>query len=222
MSTPYGGNDPQQWGQQPYGSGAPSGGFPQQQPGYGAQPPQYGQQPPPGYGQPPQYGQQPGYGYPQQPGQGQPGQPQYGAPGYPQQPGYPPQQGYGPPGQFGYGQQPGAYPPPDGGGKSGKGLWLIIGGVVVVIALAAVALFVWPGWAQAGKTFDSERMQTDVQRVLVENYQIEGVESVSCPSGQKIEQGVTFTCEATIGGQPKQIPITVTGRGNEYEVGMPQ
>ncbi|WAL63306.1 DUF4333 domain-containing protein [Amycolatopsis cynarae] len=61
MSTPYGGNEPPQWGQAPQ---------PQQSPGYGQQPPpspqygqQYGQQPP-GFGQPTQ--QQP---YPQQYGQ---------------------------------------------------------------------------------------------------------------------------------------------------------
>ncbi|TNC25450.1 DUF4333 domain-containing protein [Amycolatopsis alkalitolerans] len=69
MSTPYGGNDPQQWGQQPYPQQPPqgyppSGGFPAQG---------YPQQPPPQYGQ---YPQQPGY----------PPQQQYQQPYYGQQP----------------------------------------------------------------------------------------------------------------------------------------
>ncbi len=130
MSTPYGGNDPQQqpqWGQQPGygeqpgGTQPPSG--PQQQPQWGQQPqydpsqtqqqqPQWGQQPAP-Y-DPSQ--QQPGY--PQQqpghdPSQTQQQQPQWGQqpPQYGQQPGYPqtgPQQQPGYP-QSGPQQQPG-YP----------------------------------------------------------------------------------------------------------------
>ncbi|AUI58811.1 DUF4333 domain-containing protein [Amycolatopsis sp. BJA-103] len=107
MSTPYGGNDPQQqpqWGQQP---------------GYGEQP--GGAQPPSGPQQQPQWGQQPQY----DPSQTQQQQPQWGQqpapydpsqqqPGYPQQqPGYDPSQTQQQP-QWGqqppqYGQQPG-YP----------------------------------------------------------------------------------------------------------------
>lgn len=76
MSTPYGGNDPQQWGQAPqqppqgYPHQPQSGGFPA--PGY--PPPQYRQYPPQGYpNQQQPYGQQ----YPQQ-------QPYYGqqSPGF--------------------------------------------------------------------------------------------------------------------------------------------
>jgi len=133
MSTPYGGNDPQQqpqwgqqpgYGQQPGGAQPPSG--PQQQPQWGQQPqydpsqtqqqqPQWGQQPAP-Y-DPSQ--QQPGYPQqdPSQTQQQQPQQwgqqPQYGQqPGYPQsgpqqQPGYPQS---GPQQQPQYGQQqPGQY-----------------------------------------------------------------------------------------------------------------
>jgi len=126
MSTPYGGNDPQQpqYGQQPGGAYPPSG--PQEQPQWGQQqqpppdpnqqqqwgqpqqpqqPQQWGQQPggytppqQPQWGQqPPPYGQQPGGGYPQS---GPQQQPQYG-----QQPGgaYPQS---GPQQQPQYGQQP--------------------------------------------------------------------------------------------------------------------
>ncbi|KZB88081.1 DUF4333 domain-containing protein [Amycolatopsis regifaucium] len=135
MSTPYGGNDPQQqpqwgqqpgYGQQPGGTQPPSG--PQQQPQWGQQPqydpsqtqqqqPQWGQQPAPydpsqqqpGY---PQSGpqQQPGY----DPSQTQQQQPQWGQQqGYPQsgpqqQPGYP-QSGPQQQPQYGQPQQQGQY-----------------------------------------------------------------------------------------------------------------
>ncbi|WP_328616301.1 DUF4333 domain-containing protein [Amycolatopsis sp. NBC_00355] len=116
MSTPYGGNDPQQpqYGQQPGGAYPPSG--PQEQPQWGQQQPQQPpydpNQPQQPWGQPQQpqqpqqWGQQPGgYTPPQQPQWGQ--QP----PPYGQQPGggYPQS---GPQAQPGYGQQPpgGQYP----------------------------------------------------------------------------------------------------------------
>lgn len=80
MSTPYGGNDPQQWGQQPQHGQEPGGAYP---------PPPSGPQQQPGYGQDPAQ-QQPGYG--QDPAQQQ--QQQWGQqpPAYGQQPGYPQQQ----------------------------------------------------------------------------------------------------------------------------------
>jgi hypothetical protein len=214
MSTPYGGNDPQQWGQQPYGSGTPAGGFPGQQPGYGQQPqygrPDYGQQPGPGQGGP---------GY-EQPGYGQPayGQPQYGqGAGYPQQPQYGQQpQQYGQPG---YGQQQYGQPG-DGGKKSNKGLWIAIAAVVVVIGVLAVLLFVAPGWA-VRTTFDNTQMEQDVARVLG-GYDIGQVESVSCPSGQEVTDGATFQCQAVVDGQQRSIPITVKGSDGDYQVGYPQ
>ncbi|WP_216204711.1 DUF4333 domain-containing protein [Amycolatopsis aidingensis] len=228
MSTPYGGNDPQQWGQQPYGSGdpsgPPSGGFPgQPQPGYGQ--PGYGQpgqpgQPPPGYGQQPGYGQPPGYGQQPPPGYPQQQPPGYGQPPYGQQP--PP--GYGQPGQFDYGQQPYGQPPGGQPGKSNKGLWFTIGGVVVVIALAAVALFVWPGWAMPGKTFDNAAMERDIQNLISDNYPVQGaVESVSCPADQPVKEGHTFECDITIGGQQQKVSITVVDEAEgKYEVAMPK
>ncbi|MFF5987395.1 DUF4333 domain-containing protein [Prauserella flavalba] len=225
MSTPYGGNDPQQWGQQPP-SGTPSGGFPSQG-GYGQQP-QYGQQP--GYGQQPQYPQQPGYGqqpqYGQAPGYGQPQQPQYG-----QQPGYDPaqygqqQNPYGQqpqygqpqqPGQFDYGQQAPFGAPPEK--KSGKGLWIGLGALVVVVAAAAVVLFWIPG-ILVSKVFDNQTMQNDIQRVLTDSYGVENVESVSCPSDQPVEVDSTFQCDVTVGGEQQAVTIKVKSEDGHYEVG---
>ncbi|MDV6013999.1 DUF4333 domain-containing protein [Haloechinothrix sp. LS1_15] len=269
MSTPYGGNDPQQWGQQPYGDetqgGPPSGGFPapgqwgQQQPGYGQQqwgyPPgqpdqgqQYGY---PGHGQQ-QWGQQPPGGYPGQPGQpgrpgypGQPGQPgqqgQQGQPGqapgqppYPQQGGQPPQQDphqgtyqYGayqqpPVGYPGQGQPyPGDVEGDSGGKKPNLALW--IGIIILVVLLGTIAFlgFVAPGWFTA-TVFDHEEMETGVQGVLTEQYQIDGVDSVTCPEGQDVTVDHSFECTAVIEGEERSVPITVTSEDGNYEVGMPE
>jgi hypothetical protein len=217
MSTPDGGDDPQQWGQQPqYG----------QQPG-GAYPPSGPQQQP--YGQPPQYPQQPHY--PQQPQD--PQQPQWGQqpPTYGQQPGYPLQQPpdgayppswpqqqpmYGQPGQFNYGQPPGA--PTEK--KSQKGLRTGIGAALVVIAAVAVLGFVTPGFFLT-KVFDNQAMQTDVSKILTQNYQIPGVGNVSCPAQQAVTDGNAFDCTVTVAGTPKRVPIKVLGADGRYEVGAP-
>ncbi|QFU90616.1 DUF4333 domain-containing protein [Amycolatopsis sp. YIM 10] len=247
MSTPYGGNDPQQWAQQQpgYGGGAPqgtpSGGFPAQppqQPGYpqqGGYPqqPAYDPNQPQGYPpQQPQYGQQPG-GYPQQqpgydPGQQQqqqqpydPNQQQYGQ----QQPGYPqtgPQPQYGQTAQYDFQQQQG-YPgqQPEVRKKSGKGLWIGLG-AVVVIALVAVALLVWPAPFNK-KVFDNVAMQDAVKKVLTDNYQVQGVEGVTCPESKEVKNGTGFDCEAKIGGDTKTVPIKVVNEEDgTYEVGTPK
>ncbi|WP_037319774.1 DUF4333 domain-containing protein [Amycolatopsis orientalis] len=262
MSTPYGGNDPQQqpqwgqqpgYGQQPGGAQPPSG--PQQQPQWGQQPqydpsqtqqqqPQWGQQPAPydpaqqqpGY---PQSGpqQQPGYDpsqtQQQQPQWGQ--QPQYGQqPGYPQsgpqqQPGYPqsgpqqqPQYGGQQPGQYDYGQ--GQFQGTQGEAqdkpKSKKGLFIGIGALVVIIAAVGVLGFVTPGWFNT-QVFNNTQMQTDVQKLLTETYQIPNVSAVSCPAGKEVKDGVKFTCTATIDGKPQEVPITVKGDTGNYEVSPP-
>ncbi|WP_033260673.1 DUF4333 domain-containing protein [Amycolatopsis vancoresmycina] len=249
MSTPYGGNDPQQpqYGQQPGGGYPPSG--PQEQPQWGQQPqqpsydpnqqqwgqpqqPQYGQQPggyapppQPQWGQqPPPYGQQPGGGYPQS---GPQAQPQYGQQpggGYPQSgPQAQPQYGQQQPGQYDYGQQQYAgagAPEAEKPAKSKKGLLI---GVIVAVAVVAVFLFtafVTPGFLKT-QVFNNTQMQTDVQKLLTETYKIDGVTGVTCPAEQKVEDGAKFECTATIAGKPQQVPITVKGTGGNYEVSPP-
>lgn len=249
MSSPYGpsGGDPQ-WGQQQPGYG--QGEQPQQpgqygggqygaQPGYGqpAQPGQPGQSP---YGQPGQYGAQPGYG---QPAYGQPGQqPGYGQQtppgGHPGQQGFPGQQpGYGQPGgQPGYpGQpnqpgQPGAqwqqyqqspYGQPPAQKKKSALPWILLVVGIVVIAGAVVGLLAATG-ALGRTTFDNVAVQDGVKKILTEDYKIENVGAVSCPAGQEVSTGGTFTCTANIDGQDRQVTITIKSDDGEYEVGQPR
>lgn len=204
MSTPYGGNDPQQWGQTPQAPGPvpgpQSGGFPAQ--GYPQQQPQYGQQ----YPQQPQYGQQPGY--PQQQ------QPQYGQQ-YPQQPGQ--QQPY-------YGQQPGQYSQPGGFGapakkSKGKLLWIVSAVVVVVVAAVGITGFVAPGFFVT-KVLDQTAVQNGVTQML--STYGDTATGVSCPAGQEVKAGNTFTCTATIDGRQRQVTVTVQNGNGDYQVGHPQ
>jgi Domain of unknown function (DUF4333) len=212
MTSPYGppgGNDPQQqWGQQPYGGGpapgTPSGGMPSQ-PGYPQQPGQQPQQPQQPYG---------GYGQPQ-PTQ-QYGQPQYGQPQY------------GPPsGEFGspYGQNPYQQQQQP---KKGGGAWIWILMVVVVLGVAAFLVLglVTPGFLNT-KVFDQSALQGEegVKKVLVDDYKVPDIESVSCPADQEVKQGNKFECKVKVGGdEPKEltVQITVTNDDGQYQVALPE
>jgi hypothetical protein len=221
MTSPYGppgGNDPQQqWGQQPYGGGpapgTPSGGMPAQ-PGY---PPQHGQPQPPHQQQ-----QQPYGGYGQQPPQ--PTQ-QYGQPspyGQPQSP---------------YGQQPsGEFPNPyqhpyqqqQQQPKKGGGAWIWIVMVVVVLGVAAFLVLglVTPGFLNT-KVFDRAALEGDqgVKKILVNDYKVENIQSVTCPSDQEVKQGNKFQCTVKVGGdEPKEltVQITVTSDDGQYQVALPE
>jgi hypothetical protein len=195
-SQPYGqpGYDTgqtQQFGQQGYGQAAPTGYESGQQPAYGAQQPGYGQ---PGYGQPgysDPYGQQPQTQ--QFPGYGQPGQ-QYGA----QQPGY---------GQPGYGQPGWAAPPQKKGGRGA--LWAILGvlGVIVIGGGVVLALTVF-----SRKVFDADAMNRDIAAQYKDKFgpRIE----VTCPTGQEVKSGATFTC--SIRDESTRIEVRVTSNDGDY------
>ncbi|CAM3973151.1 DUF4333 domain-containing protein [Kibdelosporangium persicum] len=224
MSSPYGpgGNDPQQWGQQPQQPyGPPSGGFPAQQPGgYPQQPgqqPQYGgypqQQPTAPYGQPQE---QSPYGQPQDPNtpgsggfpaqQSPYGQQQQQYPGYGQQQ----QQPYG----GGYQQYPGQEPPKK---KSGAMLWVIVGVVVLAVAAVGVLGFVTPGFFNK-KVLDNKAVQDGVVKILKERYQ-ENATDVSCPADQEVKAGHSFECTLKVDGESRKVTITVKSEDKaEYEV----
>lgn len=220
---------------------------PPQQPQYPA--PAYDPQAPygqPGYGQQPSYGQpsygsapggagygggydQPGYG---QPGYGQPtSAPSYGGLEAPYG-----QSGYGQPGGFGqpvYGQ-PGGFGPPASYGssaspappkKSNRGLMIGVAALVAVLAIAAVVLFLYPGVLNK-KVFDHTKVEAGVTKILTDappnGYGQTGVTGTSCPSDQTVKTGATFTCTATVGGNQKQITVTVKDDSGKYEVGVPR
>ncbi|GEE02869.1 hypothetical protein nbrc107696_33150 [Gordonia spumicola] len=223
-----------------YGAPQPQAPQPQQPapqfgaPGQAPVPPQPGQP----FGQPqgaaPQYGAQSFGTAPMTAPEPQGAAPQYGAPAY------------GPAGQPQYGapayQAPGGdstlhpstpnpYAPnpaaagPDASGKRGKGLLIgIIAGVVVLIAaIALVTAFIWPKWTE--KSLSQSAVESGVQKILTQaqpdGYGITDVKDVSCPDGQKVDAGVTFTCSVKVNGENKHVTVTVKDSDGTYEVSRP-
>jgi hypothetical protein len=213
------GDQQQQWGgyQQgggQYGQQQPAQPYPGQQPGYGGQQAgqQYGQQQ--GWGQ---QGAQQGWGGQDQQAWGQQG----GQPGQQAWGGQATQQWQGDQQQWGAGQ--GGYPPlpdnaPRAGGKS-KLPWIIVAVVVVVLAAVGVLGFVTPGFF-VNRVFDQVAVQQGVQKVLNDNYGV-NAQSVTCPKDEKVTNGATFQCDATVDGATKKVPITVTSATGDYQVGRP-
>lgn len=227
MSTPYGqGQDPygqQGWGQQtpqptPQSGAsptydqqgwqpqqpAPSGATPAAQPGWGQQAPAY---------DPASWGQQPVQADPTW----QQAQPPYDQQATAYQGGYPQQYqqpGYG---QAAYGQPLGQVPEQ----KSKTGLIVALLSIVLIGGLAAVALFLWPGFLVT-KHFDQKKVEQGVVEVMKNDHKLHAT-GASCDGVKdvKLEAGATFKCEVTIDGKQQTVTMTVKDKDGTYEVPKP-
>jgi hypothetical protein len=95
---------------------------------------------------------------------------------------------------------------------------LVAAGAVVLVLL--VLGFVVPGWFVT-RVFDPAAVQTGVTKILTGDYGVDGVADVHCPQGVQVTAGATFTCDASIDGDPVKVPIRVTDGKGGYEVGRP-
>ena len=113
--------------------------------------------------------------------------------------------------------------------KSSKGLLIGVIAAVVVLAIVAIVLFVWPGVIKKGDTFDNTKVAAGVTKILTDpppaGYGTTGVSSVTCPADQPVKTGTTFDCTATINGAPKTVHHHREGRqghvrGRRPELGL--
>ena len=158
----------------------------------------------------------------------QPGQPPSGPWQPPSQPvpqQQPPPQNPPAPGQYGGGFQPAQYgglgafsTEPQKKPKSKKPL--LFGGIAVLV-LAAGGGAAWLLGAFRGDVLEQQSLQDGVVKVLNENYGEPDVKNAQCPAGEAAENGTTFDCTVTIGGQPKKVTVRVLNDRPEYEVGAP-
>ena len=94
----------------------------------------------------------------------------------------------------------------------------VVAALVVVVVL--VLGFVTPGWFVT-RVFDAAAVQTGVAKILTDDYATDGVADVRCPQNVQVTAGATFSCDATIDGDPVTVPITVTDDRGGYQVGRP-
>ncbi|SEB34622.1 protein of unknown function [Amycolatopsis tolypomycina] len=201
--------------------GQPSGSFSGPwQPGQQSGPWQPGQQSEPWQpGQQTEPGQQSGPGQQSAPWQATPSQPT------PAQPMAAPGQGAPPQSQYGGGFQPsqygglGAFPAEPAKKPKSKKPVLIAGAAVLVLALGGGAA--WLLGAFRGDVLDQQSLQDGVVKVLNENYGEPDVKNAQCPANQAAQNGTTFDCTVTIGGQQKKVTVRVLNDRPDYEVGAP-
>jgi len=107
------------------------------------------------------------------------------------------------------------------GSSNNKRMALIggIGAAVVIAAILLITAFAWPGWAP--KSLDQNAVQDGVKQVLTKDYQATDVSNVSCPSGQSVKKGSSFSCSVTVGGQKQQVKVTILDDDGKYEVSRP-
>ncbi|WP_225731792.1 MULTISPECIES: DUF4333 domain-containing protein [unclassified Nocardia] len=224
MSGPFGPNNPegrddptQHWGQQAPGQAGPTqhwGGQQPQNPSAAqptqqwndpnAQQAQWGQQPQQQWGQQQPSQQQPQWGQSQP--QWQQAQPQdWNA----QQP---PQQ------QWGQQQPQWGQPPLTVQKKRGKGLFIALAAIGVLVIGGVVALVLI---LTSKDKLDQSAVQDGVKKVLSDSYGIQDVSDVSCPSGQEVKVDQTFTCDLKVSGEQKKVTIKITKSDGTYEVGRP-
>ncbi|MEV6831289.1 DUF4333 domain-containing protein [Amycolatopsis sp. NPDC051102] len=102
--------------------------------------------------------------------------------------------------------------------KSKKPL-LIAAAAVLVLALGGGAA--WLLGAFRGDVLDQQSLQDGVVKVLNENYGEPDVKNAQCPANEAAQNGTTFDCTVTIGGQQKKVTVRVLNDRPEYEVGAP-
>jgi Domain of unknown function (DUF4333) len=98
--------------------------------------------------------------------------------------------------------------------------WIALAAVGVVVVAVLVLGFIVPGWFVT-RVFDASAVQTGIAKILTDNYAVDGVADVHCPEGVQVTPGATFTCDATVDGDPVKVPVRVTDGKGGYEVGRP-
>lgn len=180
------------------------------------------QQDQPGHRPPSQAWSQQPYGYPAPGPQSwapQPSWPRQQPPGPQWGPPYGAPQGYPHYQQGGYQGPSAPWIPPGPPGRTGKSKapWFIGIGAAALIVIGAVVI----GSVLSTDTLDQRAAQAGVVKVLTESYGAQNVTNVSCPSGQKVQKGNSFTCTLDVDGTRKVVTLTFTDDAGTYEVGRP-
>ncbi|GAB3552541.1 hypothetical protein J2S53_001445 [Actinopolyspora lacussalsi] len=98
--------------------------------------------------------------------------------------------------------------------------WLL-GSVILLSALVVAVLgFVTPGWFHR-TVLEADSVQQGVRQIARDSYGVDGIESVTCPKGEPVRAGHSFTCEMRVGGVTKNVRVVIRDEKGTYAVGRP-
>lgn len=136
----------------------------------------------------------------------------------------PPQQGASPRPPAPHGAPPPpSPPPPQPQAPRRRGRRLVIAGLTAAgLGASAVAgVTVVVGLMDQVPVLDGRAVETGVKQVLAE-YGTATPESITCPDGQEVRPGATFTCSVRNKlGLAKPVRIEITSAAGDYLVGKP-
>ena len=96
--------------------------------------------------------------------------------------------------------------------------------MVVLLALAAIALFVWPGYLKKN-VFDERQVSQGVTQILTgappAGYGLSGITDVSCPANQEVKADTSFQCTLNVDGAAETVTVQVKNADGLYEVNPP-
>lgn len=78
------------------------------------------------------------------------------------------------------------------------------------------------GSAPVSRVFQTSALQDGVRRILSDTYGLADVTGVRCPEQQAVQVGISFDCEASVGGVPKTVTLTVQTPDGTYAVARPK
>ncbi|WP_017975825.1 DUF4333 domain-containing protein [Actinopolyspora halophila] len=111
------------------------------------------------------------------------------------------------------------YAASSGGGRKRRPWFFAAFAVLVALGGAFLGL-VAPGWFHRS-VLDTGSVQAGVRQIVRDSYGMEGVESVSCPSGQPVRPGHSFTCELSPGEEYERVRVVVQDEEGTYAVERP-
>ena len=105
--------------------------------------------------------------------------------------------------------------------KKGKAVAaaLITGAAVAVLAVPAGVAIGW--FMHEGQYFEQAAIETEVGRVLAEDYGLAEISEVACPPEVKAEQGAVFECTYVLNETTQSVPVTVSSEDGQLLIGSP-
>jgi hypothetical protein len=76
--------------------------------------------------------------------------------------------------------------------------------------------------AKASRTLDSSSAENEIAAVVTNSYGAADATNVTCPDVIPVIVNSTFECGLNVGGENKQVTVTITDVDGSYEVGRPK